>query len=194
MLAADEITILLRRIADDNDEAALKQLFDEFYPRLLLFAQSFLRNKPVAEEVVEDVFIKLWENKTSMLSINSLPAYLFRATKNNVLNYQRLTKNQPHLDIDNITVDLNAGVKNPEELFISSETIHQVNAAIQLLPPKCRLVFKLVKEDGLKYKEVAELLTLSIKTVENQVSHALKKVSEALAAQNNAGIKQHLKK
>jgi RNA polymerase sigma-70 factor (family 1) len=194
MLSADEIMLLLGRIANHKDEAALKQLFDEFYPRLLLFAQSILKNKPVAEEVVEDVFIKLWENKASLPFINSLPAYLFRATKNNVLNYQRLTKNQSYIDIDDIKIELTAGIRNPEELFISSEMVHRINAAIALLPPKCQLIFKLVKEDGLKYKEVAELLTISIKTVENQMSYALKKISKALITPHTGNLPPHTKK
>ncbi len=195
MLAADEILLLLNRIAEHSDETALKQLFDEFYPRLLVFTDSFVKNRPVAEELVEDVFIKLWENKNLLPGITSLPAYLFRVAKNNLLNYQKSNKNQSHLDIDAVAISLQATVKNPEELFIAAEAIHRVNAAIALLPPKCRLVFRLLKEDGLKYREVAELLQLSVKTVENQMSFALKKIGEAIIVQKpDAGFPSQQKK
>lgn len=179
MLAA-ETMLLLERMSAHNDEQALKRLFDLYYPRLLPFAISFLKNKPVAEEVVEDVFIRLWQHRANLPAITSFTAYLFTATKNGILNYQKSAKNQPYFDIDQVSLDLNTVVKNPEELLISAQALQNVNAIIASLPPKCRLIFQLIKENGLKYREAAELLNISIKTVEHQMSLALKKISEAL--------------
>ena len=194
MLAA-ETTLLLERMSAHNDEQALRRLFDLYYPRLLPFAISFLKNRPVAEEIVEDVFIRLWEHRTSLPAITSLAAYLFTATKNGILNYQKSAKNQPYLDIDQASVDLTAVVKNPEELLISAQALQNVNAIIAALPPKCRLIFQLIKENGLKYREAAELLNISIKTVESQMSLALKKISEALLdeRQKAAGLQSQKK-
>ncbi len=189
MLAA-ETNFLLERMAAHNDEQALKRLFDMYYPRLLPFAISFLKNKPVAEEVVEDVFIRLWQHRANLPTITSLAAYLFTATKNGILNYQKSAKNQPYLDIDQANPDLNAAVKNPEELLISAQALQNVNAVIAALPPKCRLIFQLIKGAGLKYRETAELLNISVKTVETQMSLALRKISEALLEERQKAATQ----
>lgn len=180
-MTAAETSFLLKQMADHNDGAALGRLFKEYYPRLVVFAEPFLQNTQVAEELVEDVFIKLWENKTLAPAISNLPAYLFRAVKNNIINYLKPLKNQAWLDIDDANPQYNASVKSPEELLVSAETLRRIDAAIASLPPKCRLIFRLAKEDGLKYKEVAELLDISQKTVEAQMGIALKKITELLA-------------
>jgi RNA polymerase sigma-70 factor (family 1) len=180
-MTAAETSFLLKQMADHNDGAALGQLFKAYYPRLVVFAEPFLQNRQVAEELVEDVFIKLWENKTLAPAISNLPAYLFRAVKNNVINYLKPLKNQAWLDIDDANPQYNTRVKSPEELLVSVETLRRIDAAIASLPSKCRLIFRLIKEDGLKYKEAAELLDISQKTVEAQMAIALRKMTELLA-------------
>ena len=176
--AEDEI--LLQKIAVQNDGQALKTLFDTYYPRLFHFALSLLHNRPVAEEIVEDVFIRLWETRATLPAINNLSAYLLTAARNGILNHQRLKKNQAYLNIEDAQVEIIAEVRNPEERLISAQALQQIDASIASLPPQCRLIFQLVKEHGLKYREAAELLHLSVKTVEAQMGLALRKISESL--------------
>jgi RNA polymerase sigma-70 factor (ECF subfamily) len=85
------------------------------------------------------------------------------------------SKNRTGITITDVSIEFKSIYHDPEQKMISAETIKQIQEAIQDLPPRCRLIFKLVKEEGLKYKEVAELLQLSVKTVENQMSVAFKK-------------------
>ncbi len=97
-------------------------------------------------------------------------------TKNRSRDYLRKYGNKKKINLDDLALPFYRVDTTPEDLMISEEVVNQINRAINELPTKCRLIFKLVKEDGLKYREVAELLHLSLKTVENQVGIALKKI------------------
>lgn len=171
---------LQEKIAISNDQQAYNDLFVLFYPSLRQFAFSFLQSKPLSEEVVSDVFIKIWEKRKLLHTINNLKLYLFTSTRNVALNYLKKQKGLNNLPVEDYWVELNSIYFDPEQMMITAEMIAKVHAAIQGLPARCRLIFKLVKEEGLKYKEVAELLNLSVKTVENQMTLALKKIGSAI--------------
>jgi len=89
-------------------------------------------------------------------------------------------KKQASFSIDDSLVELKSIYFNPEQLMITAEMFKRIRNAVQLLPPKCQLIFKLVKEDGLKYKEVAELLHLSLKTIESQMTIALRRIGKSI--------------
>jgi RNA polymerase sigma-70 factor (family 1) len=180
MIAIAKINYLQERIARYDDQFAYKELFVAFYNPLLLFALSFVKSKEQAEEIVSDVFISIWEKRKRIDSINNLKVYLFVATKNTALNYLSRQNKTVITDIDDVAVELRSIYFDPEQLLITAEMISRIKEAINQLPPKCRIIFKLVKEDELKYREVAEILDISIKTVENQVSIALKKIGSAI--------------
>ena len=91
-----------------------------------------------------------------------------------------LAQKKPLLQAEQYQVQLQSIYFDPERLMITAEMVNRVQAAIRKLPPRCQLIFKLVKEDGLKYREVAELLNLSVKTVENQMITATRRVGEAI--------------
>jgi RNA polymerase sigma-70 factor (ECF subfamily) len=84
------------------------------------------------------------------------------------------------VSIEHLNLDFASNTLNPEQLMITAEMVRRINSAINSLPPRCKLVFKLVKEDGLPYKEVADILDISIKTIDNQLAIALRKISEAI--------------
>jgi RNA polymerase sigma-70 factor (family 1) len=174
-----DLSNIQSRIALQNDEQAYKELFHHFYPSLYQFALSIVKSGQVAEEVVSDVFIRIWKKRAALARIQNLRLYLFTATKNTSLNYLRQQKREADLP-DDYRVQLRSVYFNPEELLITAEMIKRIQLAIQQLPPRCQLIFKLVKEDGLKQKEVAGLLNLSIKTVENQLAVALRKIGTAI--------------
>lgn len=174
-----DLSNIQSRIALHNDEQAYKELFHHFYPSLYQFALSMVKSGQVAEEVVSDVFIRIWKKRAALARIQNLKLYLFTSTKNTSLNYLRQQKREIDLP-DDYRVQLRSVYFNPEELLITAEMIKRIQRAIQQLPPRCQLIFKLVKEDGLKHKEVAGLLNLSIKTVENQLAVALRKIGTAI--------------
>ena len=167
------------RMADDDQEA-LKTLYDHYNTRLFELAYAIVRSKEMAEEVVGDVFIRVWQKRTRIRSIENLAFYLYVMTRNSSRSYLRKYGQKRFLNLDELALPLYQIEATPEDLMISGEALQSINRAINELPPKCRMVFKLVKEDGLKYREVADLLHLSLKTVENQIGIALKKIHSAI--------------
>lgn len=168
-----------------EDMKAYKELYMLMFDSLFQFSNSFVKCKQVAQEIVSDVFIKLWQIRSQLNAIDNLKLYLFGITKNFSLSYlARASKNLSiqfnDIELDQIDIESLIEFKNPEELYISKETIENVMQAIQDLPPQCQIIFSLVRIEGLKYKEVAKLLAISVFTVRNQVAIATKKIEDAL--------------
>jgi len=180
----ENIRLLQQAIACFDDTQAYKQLFLLFYPSLVSFAVSITRSKEVSEEIVSDVFLKIWEKRQQLDKVENLSFYLFTAVKNKCLNQLQDQKNRVNLEINDAVIEFKSLYHDPEQRLISAETIKEIQKAVQDLPPRCRMIFKLVKEEGFRYKEVAELMQLSVKTVENQMSLAFKKIGSAVKLQH----------
>jgi RNA polymerase sigma-70 factor (family 1) len=179
MLTAS-INQLCLQIAEHDDEAAFGELFNVYYPKLLLFTEAILKSRELAEEAVEDVFLKLWENRKVLPAINNVNYYLLVAAKHKALDYLEKMKKQAVISLDEVELEFGDIPINPENTLISAENIRIIQAIIHDLPPRCRLIFRLIKEDGLKYREAADLLNVSVKTIETQMSLALSKIGAAL--------------
>lgn len=186
------IVLLQERIATHQDQHAYNELFLRFYPSLKQFAYSIIKSKQLAEEIVSDVFIKIWEKRAELNTISNLKLYLFTSTRNTALNYLKKQKGLENLSGEEYWVELSSIYFDPEQLLVTSEMIHRINLAIKNLPSRCQMIFKLVKEEGLKYREVAELLHLSPKTVENQMTLALRKIGNAIGFDIKRSISSHI--
>ena len=163
-----------------GDQSAYKELFELFYHRLLRLAFIITKSRELSEEIVSDVFIGIWRKREKISSIENLPVYLYVAIKNTSLNYlSRLTK-ATIMSLDDLDFEPEQPFADPEQALITREMNNRIYRAIQSLPPRCRIIFKLVKEDGLTYREAAEVLHLSVGTIDNQLVLALKKLSHAL--------------
>ena len=171
---------LIARIALNDDSAAYKKLFLHYHAKLLSFSYTITHCKESSEEVVSDVFLKLWTIRKTLLEVDNFRLYLYVCTKNISLNYLSKQKRTQVFSLDDAKAELKSLYFNPEQLMITSEMFKRIQAAIEELPPKCRLIFKLIKEDGLSYKEVAELLHLSVKTIEAQMSIALRRLGTSV--------------
>jgi len=180
MIAAARLQYLKERIARFNDQVAYKELFVAIYPQLLQFALGFTRTRPPAEEIVSDVFMTIWEKRSRLEHISNLKLYLYTATRNSCLNYLSRENRMLMVDISEIPVEMGALTLDPERMMITAEMKKLIREAVDSLPARCKLIFKLVKEDEFKYREVAELLNISQKTVETQMSIALKRIGEAV--------------
>lgn len=180
MLSPEETKQLQRKIANSADERAFGQLYMAFMPRLHQFAMSIIKNKELAEEIVSDVFINLWQNRIKLVEVENFKLYLYVSTKNTALNYLSRHFRKDVLPIDEMDVKISSLQYNPERTLLTTEMVNKINTAINALPPKCKVIFKLAKEDGLKYKEIAHLLNISVKTIDNQMIIALKKISTAV--------------
>jgi RNA polymerase sigma-70 factor (family 1) len=179
-MVADRIQKLITDIALYDDALAYKELFLSYHSKLVNFSSSITHSKQSAEEVVSDVFIKIWMHRNTLLRIDNFHLYIYIITKNLSINRLLRDKKQRSFSLDEALVNLESMSFNPELMMVSSESSKQIQAAIQELPVKCRLIFKLIKEDGLSYKETAELLELSLKTVENQMTIAFRKLGESI--------------
>ena len=161
---------------------AYEELYYLVFDSLHKFSYSFVKSSEVAEEIVSDVFIKVWQIRGRLAEIDNLKVYLFTIAKNFSLNYiHKNYKNIP-LSLDDMDIEAAVSMPDPEELFISAEMMERIRQTIQQLPPQCRLVFQLIKEDGLKYKEAADVLNLSVLTVRNQLAIAVRKIAHTLPA------------
>jgi RNA polymerase sigma-70 factor (ECF subfamily) len=181
MIAFDQITDLQMKIARNEDHVAYKELFTSFYSCLFHFAFSFVKAKQPAEEIVSDVFIKIWEKRKGLDKIKNLKIYLYIATKNTSLNYLERQKKIITDDIDKFSNQFKSVYFNPEQLMITADMVALIYNAIESLPSRCKTIFKLVKEDDLKYKEVASILNISERTVENQLAIALRKIAKTIS-------------
>jgi RNA polymerase sigma-70 factor (ECF subfamily) len=180
MLENDHIKRLLNAIALNDDKAAYKELFVLLHSRLKQFAYSILKSNEEAEELVSDVFIKIWERRDQLTDIHTPLLYFFTSTKNLAFTRISRLKKQQSLPVEAWLIQMNSIYFDPERLMMTEEMMRQIRTAVNELPPRCRIIFKLVKEDGLKYKEVAELLHLSVKTIEAQMAIALRRIGKCM--------------
>jgi RNA polymerase sigma-70 factor (family 1) len=172
--------LLLRQIQYEHDQAAFKELYQQQVFRLFQFAFSFVKQRQAAEEIVNDVFLKLWQQRHTLHKISNVQVYLYVAVKHTALNYLRAGAPWQQIDLDAVEVQHFHFNMEAEQLLLTNELKKAITAAVNQLPPRCKLIFKLVKEDGLSYKEVAAILDVSVKTVDTQLTIALKKLEQTL--------------
>jgi RNA polymerase sigma-70 factor (family 1) len=180
MLENEVIKRLLTAIALNEDKAAYKELFLLLHSRLKQFAYSILKSNEEAEELVSDLFIRIWTKKEQLTTIESPLLYFYTSTRNLAFTRISRLKKQNTLPVEEWLVQLNSIYFDPERLMMTEEMMRQIKQAVNDLPPRCRIIFKLVKEDGLKYREVAELLHLSVKTIEAQMAIALRRIGKCM--------------
>jgi RNA polymerase sigma-70 factor (ECF subfamily) len=164
---------LVGLVLHGRDERALGKLFNLLFPRLVRFSVQITRNVEVSEDIVSEVFLLFWQNASKIDSSVHGVNYLYRLVKNKSINALRDAK-MPHITLDELGQDL--VVQSSLNALESSELEAMLQHEIAMLPERCRSIFLMVKEDGLKYKEVAMLLDVSPKTVEAQMSIALKRL------------------
>lgn len=174
---------LLDRIAV-GDESAFRQVYGSFYKRLFQFAFAIVKTRESAEEIVEDVFVRIWQQRASMPSIHNLRVYLYTATKNGSLNYlSKKARESITEPFDHIHIEPGGAGVTPEEILITTEMYRKLQEAVEALPPRCKMIFRLVREDGLRYKEIAEILNISVNTIDVQMAIAVRRIAAALGAE-----------
>lgn len=174
----DAAYILFTRLSLKEDEEALAELHHIYFYRLYKLACSIAGDTAAAEEIVNDVFLRIWQKRELLKNVANPELYLLKCARNRSLEFLRAQRSSVRVTEDDELHDFPVQWElSPEQLLISSEMVRYINKVIDQLAPRCKLIFLLVKESNLKYKEVAELLNISVKTVEAQMSIALKKIS-----------------
>ena len=174
------IKILQDHIAFQRDEQAYKRLFLYYYKQLAQFALGFVKTKEAAEEVVSDVMLKIWTLDGRLSEVDNLTVYLYRATRNQSLNYLRGSRNPSFVSYEVSDEVFGLDVCTPESFCLHNEWKEHLRVAVGNLPPKCQMVYKLVREDGLSYKEAAEIMDISENTVDRHLNTALHKLVDGL--------------
>jgi RNA polymerase sigma-70 factor (ECF subfamily) len=176
---AERARVLFARLRR-GEEAAFDEIFRAWYPTLVGVAQGLLRDRAVAEEVVQDVMLELWRRREQLADAESPRAYLVRATRNRALNHLR------HLRVEQRGAAFAAGPTEAAPQGIAGVVEDELGAALTEavadLPARCREVFELSRVQGLSYAEIARSLDISTKTVENQMGKALRVLRGRLAA------------
>jgi RNA polymerase sigma-70 factor, ECF subfamily len=158
-----------------GDIKVFSKVFRYYYPLLCNYANIFCKNHSISEEVVQEVFINLWENRKSITIKTSLEKYLYISVKNRSYNYFRDNFKLILSEIDGIEIPY-----NPNGYLEFNELKKICEKAIDELPLKCKEIFMLSREEGLSYRQIADMKGISYKTVENQLGIALKKLRNQL--------------
>ncbi|MFH4966386.1 RNA polymerase sigma-70 factor [Gaetbulibacter sp. M235] len=170
--------LLVQELITGN-EKAFQKLFDNYHNILYKYSYSMLCSKPYSEEIVQDVFLKVWLKRETLNPDLSFKSFLFTITRNNIISFlKRVAKNE----------------KIREEIFYNSQKyanaadLHLIEAdvedikkeALDLLPPRRRLIFEMSRNEGKSYEEIAKELRISTNTVRNQISMALETLRDFL--------------
>lgn len=173
--------LLLHKIATGSHDA-FRSFYDHYYLQIYRFSSYFIKDALIIEEVVSDVFCSIWQHRKKIIEIDNFEGYLYTITKNKALYY--LKQNNKILltetDLDLITNEILSHDENPESIVIDKEFSVAFKNAIDELPEKCRLIFLMAREEGLKYREIADKLSISEKTVNAQMVLAIKKLSKQI--------------
>lgn len=170
--------VLLYKIAG-GDEEAFRIFYDSYYLQVYRFASYFADSSLLIEEVVSDVFCIIWEYRKKLSEIDSFDKYLYTITKNRALYYLRKESKITFTELEAVSNTLSDDI-DPEYIATDRELTTSLKQAIDELPERCRLIFLMAREEGLKYKEIAEILSISEKTVNAQMVIAIKKLSKRL--------------
>ncbi len=173
-----EVRYLINRIAEDDDEA-FRIFYDRFYIKIYRYTSYYVKSIDIREEIVSDVFFNFWVNRKKNPSIENPEGYLYTMVKNTALSYMS-NKEDTTFEINEHFQEELSDTKTPENIIIDEEIAVAIKNAIDDLPERCRLIFLMAREEGLKYREIAELLSISEKTVNAQMVLAIKKLSKRL--------------
>lgn len=177
-----DISNLLKEIAESDCPDSFRLLYNHYYTKLFRQALYYLNNNPdYAQEVVADVFVALWQSRKILDTITNSDAYLFIALKHAAARYvEKNYRKKTELLIENLP-DTNYNSSDETDFdIVDVELQKKYKQALEKLPPRCAEVFRLVREERKKYSEVAEMLGISPKTVDNQMNKAVKFLYEEL--------------
>jgi RNA polymerase sigma-70 factor, ECF subfamily len=172
-------------LIQNDDKNAFEVLFKKLYPRLKDFASKVVKDEDIAKDIVQDVFIKLWEKKKTVETIN-IEAFIFKSVKNQCLTHIKHLKivENVNSNLSNLSeveelyrIDF---VRNEPYILIEKELQIQIEGVVDLLPSQCRNVFMLSRVDGMKNREIAEKLGINIKNVERHITRALREFKKHL--------------
>jgi RNA polymerase sigma-70 factor (ECF subfamily) len=174
---SNEVENELLTLQKTDETKFIEVLFKKYYSPLCRTVNRIVNDTDAAEDVVQDVFVKIWNSRQTLQINVSLKSYLYRSAINSALNY--LEKNKKMVNFEGTTFS-EPSINDTEDQLHLEEVQQRVNEATQALPPACKTIFILSRHENMSYKEIADALQISPKTVENQMGKALKHFREYL--------------
>lgn len=174
-LATDDISLI-----SEGNQRAFQSIVYKYSDPLIIFSIGFVRKREVAEEIVSDAFVSLWNKRSQIAEIRDLKSFLYILVRNGSISHLRKANGKKEISLETLQDFYTLPVTGPETDDITEEILDQINKAIDQLPPKCKIVFTLAKIQGMKYKEIAEILDISVKTINNHIANALIHISQSL--------------
>lgn len=172
------VTEIINKIKN-GDEKAFEELFRTYYKPLCQYTYRILKDPVTAEEIVQDIFYHIWEKRQTLEPILSVKSYLYKAVSNNALKYLRHNKIvNAHQEV--VQHDLLQSFNLQENYSEMNEIIHIIEETMNSVPERTHIIFSLHRDQGLKYKEIAQELNISVKTVEAHMTYLLKLLRENL--------------
>ncbi len=167
-----------KNISSSLNDAGFEKLFKTYFKPLTAFAYKFVNDIDDAKSIVHDVFLKLWEKRDEINMQKAVKSYLYTSVNNRSLNYIR--DNKKFNRDENIVKNQSSLYPNAEDELEASEVQKKIDTVLNNLNPKVKRIFELSRYEGKKYKEIAEEMNLSVKTVETHMSTALKELRKYL--------------
>jgi RNA polymerase sigma-70 factor (family 1) len=167
----------------NGDETAYIYLIDSYHHKLCVYANSLVKNTYSAEDIVQNVFLKIWEQRTRLKSNHSIKSFLYKLVYNEFIDLYR--KNQSLFSLEKKYYEVLNSIVLEDDPDSFQLILNAVNKQIESLPPKCKEVFILSKKEGLTNIEIAEHLDVSIKTVEAQITKAFSILRSSLEEKVN---------
>ena len=163
----------------DKGDLFLKFLFDKYYTDLCKLSFKYVGRTDIAEDLVQDVFINIWNKRHTLQYTGNIKPCLITSVINTSINYSK-SKFARQIMVEECAVQNNSGTNNPHDEVLHQELGQLLKIAIEQLPDRCRTIFSLSRFSGLSNKEIAEQLNISVKTVEAQMTIALKRIQQCL--------------
>ena len=161
-----------------GDPSTFQVIFNEYYPALTVFARKFLNDHDLAKEVVQEIFVQLYEKRETLTIETSLKSYLYQSVRNSCLN--RIKQDQTHQKHHEEILRSAPEGTDWSDSMVETELEQKIFKIISSLPPKCKQVFLLSRQEDMSNREISRQLNISIRTVETQISRALKTLREGI--------------
>jgi len=175
----DQSDLLLR--LQTGDEDAFAELFYTFYDKLFGFILGLIHSKTKAEDITQEVFLKIWQNRTDMVDVENINAFLFRIAQNQAIDYLRKSAREVLATSIHFELESQNNTPEPLELLIDNELKYKLSEAVKQLPPQQQKIYTLYKEQGIKQDEIAKQLNLSRSTIQSHMKLAMGNIHKYLS-------------
>ncbi len=184
-----DLTELWKKFCADDDVRAFECFYYAMFKKLIKFCVYYTSSQEAAEEIVSEIFVKCWNNRKKLTGMDRPGTYMFVAVKNQSLKYIKKYAAVHLVEIDHTDEGYFADFSDPYRIVEGKELQQELDKAIETLPMQARMVFRLIKEGGLKYKEVAEIMNISHRTVQTHLFRSITRLRHVLRHYSSPTVK-----